>query len=180
MYNKEAHEKAADAAMKLLGLRSPLRLGEPPSFVDALCSEPVIEVLQPLCPLKWDRLVDVTIGLGAGISYMGELCGALSGAIICIGLDLAGRYRDTAVLRFLAIQFTQKLMRDFAKEFGAVRCKELLGGMDISGALIPDDENFAAYRKAKKEGTLKSCKGMIRWAIMYPLPSEQEDLHPPL
>jgi C_GCAxxG_C_C family probable redox protein len=180
MYNKEAHEKAADEAMKLLDLRGPLRLGEPSFFVNVRCSEPIIEALQPLCPLKWDRLADVTIGIGAGFSQMGEVCGALSGAIICIGLDLAGRYRDTAVLRLLAIQFTQKIMRDFAKEYGAVRCKELLGGMDISGCLIPGDENFAAYWKAKREGKLKPCREMMRWAIMYPLPSEQEDLHPPL
>ena len=79
----------------------------------------------------------------------------------------------------LNIRFTQKIMHDFAKEFGAVRCKELLGGMDISGSLIPDDEGYAAYRKAKSEGRVP-CRQLMRWAIMYPLPSEQEDLNPPL
>jgi len=179
MYDKVAHEKAADAAIKLLDLRGPIRLGEPPFFVNVRCSEPVLEALQPLLPLKWDRLADVTMGIGAGFSQMGEVCGALSGAIICIGLDLAARYRDTTVLRLLNIRFTQKIMRDFAKEFGAVRCKELLGGMDISGSLIPDDENYAAYRKAKSEGRVP-CRQLMRWAIMYPLPSEQEDLNSPL
>ena len=181
MYDRGVHEKAADAAIKVMGIRGPLRLGEPPGYINVRCSEPVIEALQPLCPLKWDRLADVTIGIGGGFSNMGEVCGALSGAIIAIGLDLAARYRDTAVLRLLAIKFTQKIMRDFAKEFGSVRCKELIGH-DISGCLIPGDEGYAAFRKdriAEGPGNSK-CNRLIRFCIMYPLPSEQEELHPPL
>ena len=180
MYDQSAHEKAADAATKLFRLRAPLRLGEPPFFINLRCTEPVIEALQPLCPLKWDRLADVTIGIGAGFSNMGEVCGALSGAILCIGLDLAARYRDTAVLRLLNIQFTQKLMRDFAREFGGVRCKDILGGIDISGCLTPGDEGYAEFTRAQREGRLRPCSELIHWAIMHPLPSEQEELHPPL
>lgn len=175
-YDEKAHEKAADAAIEILKQGQQLRLVN----INTRCTEPVIETLQPLLPLKWDYLADITIGLGSGFSNMGEVCGALVGAIICIGVDLAGRYRDTGVLRLLNIKFTQKIMHDFSKEFGAVRCKELLGGWDISGILTPGDETFAAYLKAKKEGKIEPCDRLIRWAIMYPLPSEQEELHPPL
>jgi C_GCAxxG_C_C family probable redox protein len=186
MYDKEAHEKAADAAINGMASRSIIRLGgnplgpeDPYRFVNPRCSEPVIEVLQPFCPLKWDRLADVTIGIGAGFSNMGEVCGAVCGAIIAIGLDLACRYRDTVALRVHAIKFTQKLMRDFAKEFGSVRCRDLLEGHDISGCLIPGDEAFWAFlREMEKRRPL--CFEYVRWAIMYPLPSEQEELHPPL
>ena len=180
MYDRAAHEKAADAAMKTLSMRVPLRLGEPPFYVNVRCSEPVLEALQLLCPLKWDRLVDVTMGIGAGFSNMGEVCGAVSGAIIAFGLDIAARYRDTAVQRLLIIKATQKFMRDFAKEFGSVRCREILGGIDISGCLTPGDEGYAKFIKAHREGRLKPCSELIRWAIMYPLPSEEEELAPPL
>lgn len=179
MYNKEAHQKAADAMEKLENIRKPLRLGEPPFFVNVRCTEPVLEALQPLCPLKWERLVDVTMGIGAGFSNMGEVCGAVSGGIIAIGLDLAARYRDTAVLRLLNIKFTQKYMRDFAKEFGSVRCRDITGH-DISGCLIPGDEGYTAFLKDMAKGKLKPCFELIHFAIMYPLPSEQEELHPPL
>jgi len=178
-YNKEAHQKAADAAEKLHSIRVPLRLGRPQFSVNVRCTEPVVEVLQTLCPLKWERLVDVTIGIGGGFSNMGEVCGAVCGGVIAIGLDLAARYRDTAVLRLLNIKFTQKFMRDFAKEFGSVRCRELTGH-DISGLLIPDDKDYAAFQKDLAEGKLKPCFEYQRFAIMYPLPSEQEELHFPL
>jgi len=181
MYDKGTHEKAADAAIRVMRLRGPLRLGEPAGYINVRCNEPVIEALQPLCPLKWDRLADVTMGIGAGFSNMGEVCGALSGAIIAIGLDLAARYRDTAVLRLLSIKFTQGIMRDFTREFGGVRCRDLVGH-DISGCLIPGDEGYAAFLKdriAEGPGNMK-CHQLIRYCIMYPLPSEQEELHPAL
>jgi len=181
MFNKEAHERATDAAIKVMRLRGPLRLGEPPGFINVRCTEPVIEALQPLCPLNWDRLADVTMGIGAGFSNMGEVCGALSGAIIAIGLDLAARYRDTALLRLLSIKFTQGIMRDFSREYGSVRCRDLVGH-DISGCLIPGDEGYKAFIKDRiAEGPEKiKCHQLIRFCIMYPLPSEQEELHPVL
>ena len=177
MYDRKAHEKAADEAMKVLDIRGPLMIGSPPVYINVRCTEPVLEALQPLCPLKWDRLADVTMGIGGGFSNMGEVCGAASGAIIAIGLDLAARYRDTAVLRLLIIKATQKFMRDFAKEFGSVRCRDIIG-YDISGCLIPGDKNYAAFRNYVAE--TKRCSELMRFAIMYPLPSEQEELHPPL
>jgi C_GCAxxG_C_C family probable redox protein len=190
MYDQKAHEKITEASFKSLPLRGLVRLGgkpyqadDPYVFVGAVCSEPVIEGLQSLCALKWDRLADVTMGIGGGFSYMGEVCGAVSGGIIAIGLDIAGRYRDTVAIRYLIAKYTQKLMKDCVKEFGCVRCRDLIGH-DISGNLIPGDPAFAAYlsdmmsnREAGKELV---CRRVLRWVLMYPLPSEQEELYPPI
>lgn len=189
MYNEQAHEKVCRAAIKSMEMRMPVRLGgrpyetdDPFMFVSVRCSEPVIEALQLLCPLKWDRLVDVTMGIGAGFSNMGEVCGVVTGAVIGIGLDLSSRYRDTVLLRYYTIKFTQKFMRDCIKEFGGVRCRDLIG-TDISGTLIPGDEAYASHLKksaqARLEGIESVCLKLTRWAIMYPLPSEQEELYPP-
>jgi C_GCAxxG_C_C family probable redox protein len=190
MYDRRAHERVTEAAMKVMSERAPVRLGgrpyeadDPFIFINPRCSETVIEALQTLCPLKWDRLADVTIGIGAGFSNMGEVCGALSGGIIAIGLDVAARYRDTIPLRLHIIRFTQKLMRDFTKEFGSVRCRDIID-CDISGTLIPGDEacmeHQKEFMKAKDEGVETVCFKLSRWVMMYPLPSEQEELFPPL
>ena len=152
-------------------------MGDPPVYVHVRCTEPVLETLQPLCPqvtkaqLNW--LADVTLGIGAGFSGMGEVCGAVSGAIMAIGIDFASKHRDTALLRLFIGRATQKFMRDFAKEFGSVRCKDIIGH-DISGYLTPGDEAYEAFRK---DATLRrgKCWEAIRFAIMYPLPSEQEE-----
>jgi C_GCAxxG_C_C family probable redox protein len=190
MYDQKAHEIITEAAFRSLSLRGMVRLGgrpyqadDPFVFIGAVCSEPVIEGLQSLCSLKWNRLVDVTMGIGGGFSYMGEVCGAVSGGIIAIGLDIAGRYRDTVAMRYLITKYTQILMKEVVNEFGCVRCHDLIGH-DISGNLIPGDAAFAAYlndlTKTRKEGEEPVCSRLMRWILMRPLPSELEELHPPL
>jgi C_GCAxxG_C_C family probable redox protein len=190
MYNEKAHEKITEATFKSLAFRGMVRLGgkpyqenDPFVFVGAVCSEPVIEGLQSLCASKWDWLTDVTMGIGGGFSYTGEVCGAVSGGIIAIGLDIASRYRATVAMRYLIAKYTQKLTKDCEKEFGCVHCRDLIGH-DISGNLIPGDPDFAAYLRdmMSNRGTGKElvCRRILRWVFIYPLPSEQEELHPPI
>ena len=180
MYDKKAHEKAADNAEQLLRMRAPLLMGRPAGqevVLNVRCTEITLEALQPFCKLKLDRLADVTIGIGAGFSGMGEVCGLISGTIIAFGLDYAARYRDTALLRYFIGKYTQKFMRDFTKEFGSVRCKDLLGGHDLSGYLKPGTDD--AYKKFLKYAAEKRpCYPFARFCIMYPLPHEEEDLPP--
>ena len=181
MYDRKTHEKAAEGAIKLMQMRSPLRSGVEPNYVyvHQRCSEVVLEALEPLCPLKWERLADVTIGLGAGFSGMGEVCGAVTGAIIAFGLDIAARYRDTAVLRLLVGKATQKFMRDFTKELGSVRCKEIIAPHDLSGYLTPGGEERKTYEAFLRDTAAHvKCWQAMRFAIMYPLPSEEEELAP--
>jgi len=178
MYDRAAHEKAAEEAIKLLRMRSPVQVGRPPEhvYLNPRCTEITLEALEPFCPLKWDRLADVTIGIGAGFSGMGEVCGMVSGTIIAFGLDIAARYRDTIVLRLLIGRYTQKFMRDFAREFGSVRCKDIIGH-DISGYLTPGvDDAYRAF--IKYAGETRKCDQLARFCIMYPLPSEEEELPP--
>ncbi len=112
------------------------------------------------------------MGLGAGFSGMGEVCGAVSGAIIAFGLDLAGRYRDQAVLRILISKATQKFMKRVKEEFGHVRCRYITRH-DLSGLLMPDDEKYNAF--IKDQTALQRCYEVGRFVMMYPLPFEEDD-----
>lgn len=172
-YDKEAHQRAYDQAMKNLFLEYPVRIGDPPVYVNTNCCEGVLMPLQTLCPLEVPHLVDVTMGLGAGFSHMGEVCGAVSGAIIAIGLDIIHRYpRGTTTQRLLVSKATQKFVQDVRKEFGSVRCRDLIGH-DISGVYTPGDEKYAAFL-ADKDTSMNQCMRIMRFAILYPLPREQE------
>ena len=172
-YDKEAHQQAYNQAMKYFLLEYPVRIGEPPVYVNTNCCEGVLMPLQTLCPLKVPHLVDVTMGLGAGFSHMGEVCGAVSGAIIAIGLDIVYRFpRGTTMQRLLISKATQKFVQDVRKEFGSVRCKDLIGH-DISGVYAPGDEKYAAFL-ADQETAMNQCMRIMRYAVLYPLPREQE------
>ena len=75
MYDRAAHEKAAEEAIKLLRMRSPVQVGRSPEqvYLNPRCTEITLEALEPFCPLKWDRLADVTIGIGAGAGCDGQV-----------------------------------------------------------------------------------------------------------
>ncbi len=66
-------------------------------------------------------------GFGAGISKTGSVCGAVSGAILVIGL----KYGKTKQGDDAATEKTRTLVGEFMQEFvkrhGSVNCTELLG-----------------------------------------------------
>ena len=101
-YDVEARYKAAKWALKWAQESAQYTLG---GFnVGPFCAELVLEAFQlhggrPILPIKVDRLEDITMGLGAGFSLQGEVCGAVTGHIIGIGIDVAYRTRETAMIR---------------------------------------------------------------------------------
>jgi C_GCAxxG_C_C family probable redox protein len=87
-------------------------------------------------------------GFGAGISKTGNICGAVSGAILVIGL----KYGKAKPGDDAATEKTRALVREFIREFighhSSINCSELLG-YDLSK---PEE-----YERAR-ESTLFSTK----------------------
>jgi len=78
--------------------------------------------------LAWIRIRQRrSCGFGAGISKTGNLCGAVSGAILVIGL----KYGKTVANDDAATEKTRALVRQFIHEFeeknGSINCTDLLG-----------------------------------------------------
>jgi C_GCAxxG_C_C family probable redox protein len=92
--------------------------------------------------------------LGGGMARMGQVCGALSGAAVTLGLreqlEMPGRPEKSMTLETL-----QGLVRDFEAQFGAVNCKDLLG-CDISTA--------EGFRQAKRCQATKRCPEFVAWS----------------
>lgn len=69
----------------------------------------------------------IACGFGAGISRTGNICGAVSGAIMVIGLRYgkAEPGDDAATEKTRAL--TRKFIREFTRKHGSVNCSDLLG-----------------------------------------------------
>lgn len=97
--------------------------------------------------------------LGGGMVRSGNVCGALSGGIVTLGLldqpAPDGREKDSGVNRAAVTDALQQFMRDFELEFGAVTCRELTG-YDIS---TPEK-----YREARAAKALDRCPEYVSWA----------------
>lgn len=93
--------------------------------------------------------------LGGGIAGMGEVCGVLNGAALALGA------RDLVLIRRgvneppSAAEPLKDILRDFAKEFGACRCRDLTG-YDLS---CP--EGMEAFKKSEIRSR---CADYVGWA----------------
>ena len=91
------------------------------------CSAAVFSTFSDEMGLESEMAKKVACGFGAGISKTGNICGAVSGAILVIGL----KYGKTIKGDDTATEKTRTLVREFMQEFtkrhGSVNCTELLG-----------------------------------------------------
>ena len=118
------------------------------------CSAAVFSAFSGELGLDADMARKIACGFGAGISRTGNVCGAVSGAIMVIGL----KYGKTEPGDEAATELTRALVRQFIREFtarnGSVSCTALLG-YDLS-----DPEAFSA---AKESGLfLTRCPALVR------------------
>jgi C_GCAxxG_C_C family probable redox protein len=107
------------------------------------CSSVVFSVFSEEMGLDQDTARKIGCGFGAGISRTGNICGAVSGAIMVIGLKY-GKIREGDDA---STNKTRALVRQFIKEFtkihGSIQCTDLLG-FDLSN---PDEFEQARSEK---------------------------------
>lgn len=74
-----------------------------------------------------DAALRLATGFGAGAARQGELCGAVSGAVIALGLRYGRGEGEGRSRTDDTYERTQTLLRRFSEAHGSVRCRELIG-----------------------------------------------------
>lgn len=118
------------------------------------CSAAVFSTFSEELGLDPDIAKKIACGFSAGISKTGNICGAVSGAVMVIGLA----YGKTVEGDDAAKEKTRALVRQFIHEFteknGSVNCTELLG-YNLSN---PDE-----YARARDEELfIMKCPMLVR------------------
>jgi C_GCAxxG_C_C family probable redox protein len=92
-----------------------------------LCSQAVFAAYSEMLGLEKDLAFKIGNGFGAGIARRQEVCGAVSGAVMLIGL----KYGKVDPNDSIAHEKTFKLVNDFCAKFieknKSINCHELLG-----------------------------------------------------
>src|SRR5512135_3437158 len=98
-----------------------------------ICSQAVLAAYAPNLDLPYETALKIAAGFGGGMGRSGEVCGAVSGAIMIIGLytELIEPGNSTAKENTYAL--TQHLIEQFKERHGTILCRELLD-CDISQA----------------------------------------------
>jgi len=70
---------------------------------------------------------------GAGLGRRGEICGALAGALIAVGLQKGRRRGEGDEAKERSYEFAAQVVGSFRKRFGTIACRELIN-VDLSDA----------------------------------------------
>ncbi len=121
-----------------------------------LCSEAVLKALSQALNVKSKIIPRIATGFGAGIGRHGEICGALSGAIMGLSLQFGRDHPTETPEDKPPYEFSQTMMNLFIARFGHIRCNDLLG-LDISS-----ENDLQVYRKQNFWET--KCRDFIEGA----------------
>jgi C_GCAxxG_C_C family probable redox protein len=119
------------------------------------CSQAIVAAYGDRFGLDKNTALKIASGLGGGIGRTGSVCGAVTGAILILGL----KYGTTNPKDKNAKFETYKKVQDFCEEFktraGSLICRELLG-FDF---MTPDGE-----LRAKQPGAFEHCPEFVQIA----------------
>ena len=118
------------------------------------CTMAILSAYGPDFGLDPGTAARIASPFGAGVTKTGEICGAVSGALMVLGLTQElGEIGDSAS-REKAYALARRFIGDFMARNGSVNCTELVG-YDLS-----DPAQFALAREKKVFAT--RCAGLVR------------------
>jgi C_GCAxxG_C_C family probable redox protein len=117
------------------------------------CAQAVVRFASIMLGADEDSVV-LARYFGGGMTRMGEICGALSGAALSLGLRDRTRAFNWADGQSPDTEKLQELFRQFEAEFGATTCRGLIGYLT---------DTTQGYERFKAEDRYASCRSYVSW-----------------
>ncbi len=115
------------------------------------CSQSVFSAFAAQYGLAGRTALKLASPFGAGMARRGEMCGAVTGGLLVLGL---ARGADTPARKEEIYRLSQEFMQRFEARHGALRCRDLIG-WDIG---TPE-----GWQEAKKAGKFSEvCPLLVR------------------
>jgi C_GCAxxG_C_C family probable redox protein len=121
------------------------------------CAQVVFTVFAPDFGIDRDTALRISQGFSGGMSRTDNICGALSGATMVIGLRYGSPRADDVEAKGKTVAAVGELLQEFKKLHGSVDCTDLLGYN------LSDPQQVAEAMKNKVMPA--RCPGFIRDAV---------------
>lgn len=122
----------------------------------ANCAQSVLSVFAPTYGIEPGLAMRIAAAFGGGMARTGEVCGAISGGLMVIGLH-CGPDRPAEEERDRCYELTRTFLQRFREKEGALLCRELLG----CEILTPEGR-----KRAHEIGLIQErCPGFVRRAV---------------
>ncbi len=121
------------------------------------CVQSVLKSVLEHKGLYFGNATDLAAGFGGGIAFSGQQCGAISGAMMVIGLMVGQTTTDVKEQRSITHRLSSEFMNTFKAEFGSIRCD------DLTGVNMSDSR---AFEQAYEAGVFrKTCPKFVEKAV---------------
>lgn len=90
------------------------------------CSQSIVLTVQELLDMKDELVLKAATGFGGGVGNMGDMCGALSGGVMAIGLRYGRSRLEQKEEKERTYLYCAEWMRRFTGHFGSGRCRDIL------------------------------------------------------
>jgi C_GCAxxG_C_C family probable redox protein len=121
------------------------------------CAQSIVFAFCDECGLSQDAALKVSCGFGGGMGRKQEVCGAVAGGIMVLGLRRGRGARDPRSVTEALYPMTREFMDGFAVRNGSYLCRDLLSGCDLTSE--------EGQRRLKEDSLWeKVCKPCVRSA----------------
>jgi len=118
------------------------------------CAQAVLSAFSKGHGLDEKTALKIAAGFGGGVARQGETCGAVTGALMALGLARAGLNPEDKEENY---RLAQEFLGHFKGKRGSLLCRELIG-YDLS---IPEERT-----KAQNSGVTKTiCPSVVKEAV---------------
>jgi C_GCAxxG_C_C family probable redox protein len=121
------------------------------------CAQSVLGVFCGDLNFEKEAAMKLASGFGAGLARKQEVCGAVTGGIMAVGLKHGQTAAGDKESKERTYRLTRELMARFQAEFGSCLCRDLLG-LDL--------QTEGGQKKYKEDGLAeKVCLPCVRFAV---------------
>jgi C_GCAxxG_C_C family probable redox protein len=96
------------------------------------CAQAVLTAYAEDFNLEKNLALSIATGFGAGLGRTQDVCGAVSGAIMVLGLKYGSREGDGREKINAAYGIVHTYIDEFQKDKGTIKCLDLLSGCNLS------------------------------------------------
>ena len=112
------------------------------------CSQAVLAAFSGQQGLSRDTALKLADGFGGGMGRLGMTCGAVTGAMLVIGLQCGRAEAGDHAAKQKTVTLVRRFVRDFTASHGSITCHDLLGcdlGTDAGFAFAHDHQLISKH-----------------------------------
>ncbi|MCD6156167.1 MAG: C_GCAxxG_C_C family protein [Candidatus Atribacteria bacterium] len=105
------------------------------------CCESVLLGASEFLGVKSELIPKIATGFGGGIGHTGRICGAVTGAVMALGIKYGRTSSQDKHTRDQLYLKTENFLKDVEKELGSLNC------IDLIGVALNTEEGLREYRE---------------------------------